>query len=345
MTFSTTPVLSLCLPTYKRCALLGGALRAVLEQITPTLAPDVEVIVLDNASPDDTQAVIGRVRADFPDILLHSFRHPENVGADANFIEAVRQSRGEFVYLLSDDDILLPGAVARLISLIRAHPDMDAFAVNVREFLHSTDEEATSFFKLDGDLILRDRDQALILLNTILTFMSCLVFRRETVAARDYADKVGTLLVQAFFFVDALAPERGLYVTRETYLAKRADNHQGYRFFQIFLTHFDLIMDYALQAGYSPAAVRRTLTEHLKFLRYCVLLFKQNGAIGTIRPDYRDGLARLWRVYGPHPFALGIVATMMLMPAPLFRGMHRVYKRVKAVVRPAPAMSTQSGPR
>ena len=325
--------------------MFDGALRAVLQQITPALAPDVEVLVLDNASPDDTQAVLGRVRADFPGVPLNSFRHPENVGADANFIEAVHRSRGEFVYLLSDDDILLPGAVAKLLELIRAHPDMDAFAVNVREFLRSADEAGDGFFKLGEDLILRDRDQALVLLNTILTFMSCLVFRRETVAAKDYTDKVGTLLIQAFFFVDALAPGRGLYVTRETYLAKRADNHQGYRFFQIFLTHFDLIMDYALQAGYAPDAVRRTLTEHLKFLRYCVLLFKHNGAIGTIRPDYRDGLARLWRVYGPHPFALGVVAPMMLTPAPLFRGMHRAYKRVKAVVRPAPAAPLGTGPR
>ena len=93
-------------------------------------------------------------------------------------------------------------------------------------------------------------------------------------------------------------------------------------------------MDYALQAGYSPRAVRRTLTEHLKFLRYCVLLFKHNGTIGTLRPDYRDGLIRLWRVYGPHPFAWGVVAPMMLMPAPLFRGLHRAYRGIKGAVRP-----------
>jgi len=331
------PVLSLCLPTYKRAPLLDQSLRAVLPQITPQMTGQVEVIILDNASPDDTPAVVARAQAQYPDAPVRYVRRAENIGADANFTDALAQARGEFVYLLSDDDVLLPGAVAKLLELIAAHPELDAFTLNSRPFRQSPDEATAVVFRLDRDVMLSTRDEALVFLNTHITFLSSMAFRRENVAGRDYSDKVGTLLIQAFFFVDALAPGRGLYVTEQPYLAKRTDNHQGYGFFQVFVTNFDQVLQYARRRGYSERAIRRTSVAHLRFLCTCLLLFKHRGAIGTIRPDYRDGLQRLWRVYGRQPFAALVLTPMMLTPAPLFRGLHRVYQRVKARVRPGAA--------
>ena len=70
------------------------------------------MLVLDNASPDETPAVVAQAQADFPHVPLRYVRRPENIGPDANFTDALTQARGKFLYLLSDDDVLLPGAVA-----------------------------------------------------------------------------------------------------------------------------------------------------------------------------------------------------------------------------------------
>ena len=326
---SSGPLLSVCLPTYQRAALLESALRAVLEQITPEMTQAVEVVILDNASPDETPAVVASVLADFSEIPVRYVRRPENIGPDANFLDAVMQARGEFVYLLSDDDVLLPGAVETLLALIAAHPGFDAFALNVRPFLQTPDEATQGIFRLAQDQCLMTRDEALVFLSTHLTFLSCIAFRRANVAAKDYTDKVGTVLIQAFFFVDALAPGRGVYVTSDPFLAQRADNNQNFSFFEIFVTNFDRVLRYARQQGYSEAAIRQVQTKSLRFLCYFLSVFKTKGAIGTIRPDYRDGLRRLWRVYGPHP-ALLLVAAMILAPRPLytlvFPRLHAWYK-------------------
>lgn len=331
---TSVPILSLCLPTYKRAALLDQALRAVLGQITPALASEIEVIILDNASPDETPATVQKAFAEFPHVALRYVRRTENIGPDANFTDALTQARGEFLYLLSDDDVLLPGAVARLLELIAAHPGFDAFALNTRPFTHSPEEKTEGIFRLEGDRTLPTRDEALVFLNTHITFLSCIAFRRANVLGRDYSDKAGTVLIQAFFFVDALAPGRGFYVTRQPFLAQRADNNQGFNFFEIFVTNFDLVLRYARQNGYSPAAVRRVRARALRFVCYGVGVFKTKGAIGTIRPDYRDGLARLWRVYGPHPILLLVIVPMILTPRPvyalLFTRLYALYRRVKA---------------
>ena len=346
--FPPAPTLSLCLPTFKRAALLGGALRAVLGQITPEMAPRVEVLVLDNASPDDTPAVVQKAQEEFPHVPIRYTRRPENIGPDANFTDALTRARGEFLFLLSDDDVLLPGAVVKLLELIAAHPGFDAFGLNTRPFTHSPEEDTAGIFRLERDVTMMSRDDALVFLGTHITFLSCIAFRRANVLGRDYADKSGTVLIQAFFFVDALAPGRGFYVTRQPLLAQRADNNQGFDFFQVFVTNFDLVLRYALRNGYSLVAVRRVRAKVLRFVCYVIGVFKTKGALGTIRPDYRDGLARLWRVYGPHPVLLLVIVPMVLTPravyARLFTGAHSLYRRLKSgrrpSLRPAPREAT-----
>ena len=332
-------LLSICVPTYNRARLLDVSLRAILSQLTPGMRGLVEVVVLDNASPDETPAVVEAARADFPDAALRVIRRPQNIGPDANFCTAPSDAAGEFVYLLSDDDVLLPGAVAKLLEFLAVHPGIDAVSLNVREFRKSIDEtEDKGFFKLTEDTLIAGKDDALVHLNTLLTFISCIAFRRSNVLGRDYSQWYGTNLAQSYMFLDALAPGNGMYVVQMPYLAKRADNNEGFDFFRVFVTNFHALMLYALTLGYAPGAVRQMMDNNLLFLRYCVLLFKTNGSIGTIRPNYWDALARLRRVYGLHAGMMLTVVPMMLLPRPLFRGMHRMYKQIKSrVVKPMPS--------
>jgi len=338
MTPVISPLLSLCVPTYNRAALLHQSLEAILSQITPAMQEAVEVVVLDNASPDHTPAVVAQAQADFPDAPVRYIRRPENIGCDANFCDAPHQARGTFVYLLSDDDVLLPGGVARLLELIAEHPDLDAFAVNSRPFRHSLEEDTAATLRLERDAVFSGRDEALLLLDTHVTFLSCMAFRRSNVAGRDYSGQVGTLLLQVYMFLDALAPGRGLYAIRQPFLAQRADNNQDFNFFQVFVTQFDQVLQYARHCGYAPRTVAKMRARALRFVCYAIGVFKSQGAIGTIRPDYRDGLVRLWRVYGPHPFLLLVIVPMILTPRPvyalLFGPLHALYRRARARRRP-----------
>jgi len=326
MTTETPPLLSLCVPTYKRPALLRESLRAILSQITPDMAGAVEVSVFDNASPDQTPAVVAEAQGEFPQTPFQYVRHAENIGPDANFYGAVRQARGRFVLLVSDDDVLLPGAVAKLLGLIHAHPEFDAFALNVRLFADNPHEgTAPPAFDFPEDRVVRDRDQALQLLQAQFGFLSCIAFRRENVIGHDYSDKVGTIIIQSFFFLDALAPARGLCATGQVCIAQRADNVGGFDFFRVIVTNYHALMQYALQVGYSPQAVRYVLDRHLDFIHHCVVTFKSRG-IGTLRPRYGDGAIRLLRAYGPRPLVL-LLIPKMLTPRPVYS----LFKRVKAL--------------
>lgn len=172
---------------------------------------------------------------------------------DGNFLEGIALARGRFVFLVSDDDLLLPGAVAALLRLIQAHPDFDGFSLNARTFRRSPDQAGAAWFPLAEDCVLRSGDDVLALMQTSLGFMSILAFNKSRLAGRlesgYYQEKRGTNFLQAFLFLDVLAAGRGVVVLAEPLLAQRADNSPLDNYFRVFVTGINAVLAYARQAG------------------------------------------------------------------------------------------------
>ena len=109
-----SPTVTVCIPTYNRSALLRSSLQSVLWQSLR----DVEVIVSDNASTDDTEDVV----RSFRDPRVVYDRNPENVGLFANLSRCLRLGSGRYRVVLPDDDLMLPGNLARKVEFLERHP-------------------------------------------------------------------------------------------------------------------------------------------------------------------------------------------------------------------------------
>jgi hypothetical protein len=81
---------------------------------------DVRVLVVDDCSPDDTAAVAGRLAA--ADARVEYRRNPQNKGLIATANEGLAWANGDYVVLLSADDQLVPGSLARAAAVMQAHP-------------------------------------------------------------------------------------------------------------------------------------------------------------------------------------------------------------------------------
>jgi glycosyltransferase involved in cell wall biosynthesis len=79
--------------------------REQVESILEQLHPDDELIVVDDASKDDTAALV----EGFPDPRLRLFRHERNAGYVRTFEEALTKASGEILLLSDQDDVWLPG--------------------------------------------------------------------------------------------------------------------------------------------------------------------------------------------------------------------------------------------
>ena len=116
MTGSVT--LSVIIPTYNARELVADCLQSIYRN--PPSEP-YEVIVVDDASGDGTSAM---VRARFPEVRL--FRNEVNRHYAASNNRAFRHARGQYLYLLNNDTIVLPQALDGMLGFLREHPKAGA---------------------------------------------------------------------------------------------------------------------------------------------------------------------------------------------------------------------------
>jgi glycosyltransferase involved in cell wall biosynthesis len=87
----------------------------------------VEIIVCDNASPDNTPEVAQQL------LKSHSFnyhRNPQNVGMLGNLGVSCDLARGEYVWVIGDDDLMVAGTVERVLAAVASHPTAELIYTN-----------------------------------------------------------------------------------------------------------------------------------------------------------------------------------------------------------------------
>ena len=111
-----TPRLAVVIPTRNRRASLPRTLASVLSDPRP----DIELVVVDDDSEDDTQAYL----ASLDDPRLAWRRLPVAAGANQARIEGAALTSAPLIAFLDSDDAFCPGRMGRLIGFFDANPDI-----------------------------------------------------------------------------------------------------------------------------------------------------------------------------------------------------------------------------
>lgn len=91
-----------------------------MESLLSYPGDDIEIIVRDNHSVDATEEIMGRYR----DPRISFRKNSENLGLVKNYLQIIEDASGDYVYVLTDDDYLLPGSVPVLKTFIEQYrPD------------------------------------------------------------------------------------------------------------------------------------------------------------------------------------------------------------------------------
>jgi hypothetical protein len=121
------PLLSICIPTHNRAELLRSTLSAVAPQVKD-LEDEVELLISDNCSVDNTKAVVDSFRESCP-IGYH--RNNENIGYARNIaLLTDKLAHGEYGWIIGDDDTIRDGGVKKVVEILKAHRELDYVYVN-----------------------------------------------------------------------------------------------------------------------------------------------------------------------------------------------------------------------
>lgn len=114
----TTQTVDVVVPCYKYARYLADCVHSVLSQSDIA----VRVLVIDDCSPDNT-AEVGQALA-ASDHRVEFRRHAVNKGHITTYNEGIEWTSSDFYLLLSADDYLLPGALARAVAILAEHPEV-----------------------------------------------------------------------------------------------------------------------------------------------------------------------------------------------------------------------------
>jgi glycosyltransferase involved in cell wall biosynthesis len=118
MPTNNQPKVSVCIPTYNYAHYISDAIESVLSQSFT----DFELIVVDNCSSDNTPEVVNKyVRRDG---RINYFVNKENLGFVNNFNECLRHASGEYVKILSADDLISPTCIERSVEILNRYPEV-----------------------------------------------------------------------------------------------------------------------------------------------------------------------------------------------------------------------------
>jgi abequosyltransferase len=172
--------LSICIPVYNFGAFIGET----LESIIPQASDEVEIVVVDGASTDNTPEVIRRLQQKFP--RLNYFRLPKKGGIDRDMAKTVEFAQGEYCWLFGGDDIMRDGAIQRVLTELKHSCDVylcesilcnkDMSPIIRHNILNSKTER---IFNLNNDA---DRRAYFSLANNsaaFFSFCSALIFRKS----------------------------------------------------------------------------------------------------------------------------------------------------------------------
>ena len=196
------PILTVAIPTYNGARTIGRMLDILLPQVTE----EIEVIVSDNCSTDGTRDIISNYRKEYP--FINFRENEENKGADLNFLKCMLEARGKFVMLVSDDDILVEGALETIVEFLTGHPgismaymDSVAFKDNYTGVgqCHRYKRFST---RIEQSKEVSDKSEFLKYAQRLFGFTSCHIWSTERI--REIPDPgrfVGTFFMQAYISI------------------------------------------------------------------------------------------------------------------------------------------------
>lgn len=173
--------LSICIPTYNFGLFIGETLNSIIDQSHD----DIEVVVLDGGSTDNTPGIVTGFQRLYPWISYH--RLDKKGGIDRDMAMTVDLAKGDYCWLMSSDDVFKPGAIQRVLNEIeRGHDiylcnrtDCDRELKPVKDRLWLSQEVEDSVFTLSTKEELTNYFNKSKSLGALFSYMSSIIVRRD----------------------------------------------------------------------------------------------------------------------------------------------------------------------
>lgn len=319
------PNLSIVIPTYNRADKLLRLLKNIEAEIVESNFSDlIHVLVSDNASSDDTQAVV----SDFETtkFKLEYFHQEKNLGFDGNVRFLYDVAKTDYVWFFSDDDILLPGAIGMVINGLKAtEPDVLLFS-----FIQPPGSKSRTF-NLPGKFAVITDPKEIIRFVALYPKISIYVLRKIELSEAQLIE-LQPFYENGFFWIDlcfsiiSAADKPRLCIISES-MASSDDDFSNIRFGPgVFLRSYTIFHHPFVCVHLPNMAEESRIKSYYDAIQ---LMFAVK--MGSIKSDDPDHFRKEIKTFGimPYPLLKSPRALMQLLALKLkLVPLYKIYKKV-----------------
>lgn len=323
---NTRPLLTIAIPTYNG----AKTIRNMLDLLIPQLTNDIELVVSDNASTDDTKAII----KNYIDlgIKIRYIYNEFNIGPDANFLKCMLSGNGKYVWLLSDDDVPVENSLQSIINFLKVHNDVDLVYLTTRDFRGKyirIDDCEIHKPEVQADLLTSDKKTFMKYAGYYWGFMSSFICKTENIIKISNPERFfGTFWLQSYIHALCCAGAdskmgvikgpcvgAGIYVSVANLNTVKVN---GY--------HYKQLLDFMIEeAGFDRSQLYGFYGRRLcHLLRHDVIKIK---ALGNRKINYTDIVLNTYKMHE----AWLTVYPLFIIPGFLCKliiGLYRKYKNI-----------------
>ncbi len=310
--------LAINLITYNRAA----ALDRTLTELRASPFAHCRITILDNCSTDETPAICARHQANFPD--LHIVRHPKNIGLSANYLRAVEISDALYTWVLCDDDSYDWSACDDVIEQIEA-ATFDWICVGAphqKEWERGLKTTTQELWKR-GNLFF-----------IVHTFVPSLIFKTALFDSacmfEGYKNAIN-LYPHVPFLIKALENNFSEYVSKRPVVHREIEYnaYSGLDFMLMFYNSCAIIPDAHTRRMAIYGGTKAPRAAWLRDMATSFLYGKlATPAKAALVPQQYSAMLR--NCVGEQRNRLLLLAPLVAVPAPIYRGLQKVWHKLKS---------------
>jgi glycosyltransferase involved in cell wall biosynthesis len=221
------PLLTVAIPAYNR----PEDLRALLDTILAQDPGDFDLLVVEDCSPRqaEVRAAVERAAHQRPDLRIRFLANQRNLGFDGNLRRILELSEGEFTFFMGDDDLLRPGALAKVAAVIGQNPNLGVLLRAYESVDYATGQRIELFRYFPEDR--RFPAGAPTMRTFFRRCVSIAGFTIHTASARQFAtDRFDGSLLYQLYLGTRVVRERDGYFIADVLTAMRKDDRQRHFF-------------------------------------------------------------------------------------------------------------------
>lgn len=243
-------ILTIGIPTFNGSRYIREAIESVITQVDIKHCDLLEILVSDNASTDNTCSIIDEYISKSK-ITITYICNDANVGYDRNVDNLFKHAKGEFVWLLGDDDYLADGAITKFFELIKKHHDLSVILLSV-QFLDMVTGNTNQMVKFDKDYLCQDGDIFFQKCEWGPAALSSLIIRKADWNLHALYNYFGTQWIHIAAIVHILSAHKSSYIVSNIMVIVRVSGDRWERNGNQLMLSFQLldILNEMITLGY-----------------------------------------------------------------------------------------------